>query len=221
MDQNLKVFLIGLTAAVVFVAVPLGIRSILNERAWEVRVDSVQTIADRELERSRVLEALAERWEARAHELAATAEEIQNRADREAATLSAERGETAQRVREVQAETPDDLRDHPAIVQRDEIITELSDANVRWELAYGKLSTAYDTLSTAYTLSVTRGDSLRAALYAATAAADSLNAVLDDRPGRSPWWRPEIGLGPSVGLQADGTTYAGVGVHLHWEIPFG
>ena len=65
---------------------------------------------------------------------------------------------------------------------------------------------------------MTRGDSLRVALWNATAAVDSLNAVLDRAPGSEPWWKPKIVVGPSAGLTGSGATYAGVGVTLGWTI---
>lgn len=63
----------------------------------------------------------------------------------------------------------------------------------------------------AYDTAVTLRDAEAAALRAAT---DSLRSA-----ARRPFWKPEVGMGPFLGVCADGKPCAGVGVTLSWRIP--
>jgi hypothetical protein len=47
---------------------------------------------------------------------------------------------------------------------------------------------------------------------------DSLEAVLEDRPGPKKWWMPEAGVGPFVGMCQGGGICSGVGLTLSWRI---
>jgi len=204
-------------AVVALVAAIAGVRGYLESREWRARVEVVQAEADAQLEQSRFLEREAARWEARANELSGVAGGLRSKADSLAERLSDQKYVLKGRINSV--ETPAELVGHPAIVQRDDLIEDLYANIVVQEEAYGELSVAYDSLSVAYTFSVDRGNSLQEALRAATIAADSLNAVLDDRPGLEPWWKPHIVVGPSAGIAGSGVPYAGVGVTVGWKIP--
>jgi hypothetical protein len=59
---------------------------------------------------------------------------------------------------------------------------------------------------------------LSGALADTRAAADTLRAILAAAPSPRPAWVPAIGVGPFVGLCADGRPCAGLGVSLQWKV---
>ena len=109
------------------------------------------------------------------------------------------------RIDTVRVETPPELRDHPAIVERDAIIDEQQEQIARWRSAYDLQTRALAALQVATDKAVERGDSLA--------------AVLKDRPGDRPWWLPRLGVGPAAGFDMDGRARAlPASVNLSWEI---
>jgi hypothetical protein len=164
-------------------------RASLSE--WEREVARVQAQVEGERERA----AAAQQAAAVAHERAASlASELERRAP-----------EIRERIVEVQVETPEHLRDEPAIVQRDSIITELRNESDGWRSAFEAQRAAYVEL--------------RGALRIVESSRDSLVAVLRERPGARPWYLPRLGVGPFVGMCARGAPCAGpVAVSLTWEL---
>lgn len=161
-----------------------------NIEQWEQRVETLQR--SHEATRARALDLLeAER---------ARADSAEARAER----LRVQEPITRERIDSVRVHTPIELRDHPAVAQRDSIIDSLIVQRDQWKALYEKESAA--------------NERLRRALGNAIADADSLSAVLDDRPGKRPWFIPRLGLGPGAGIDFDGEPYAGVGVNISWSI---
>ena len=150
---------------------------------------------------ARVVTTLAEskRLRSRVIDLQAEAEELRSQAV--ASAEEAEAREPIIRERIVQlppAETPGE-------VERDEIIVELVRNRDKWKLAYELSEMANGQLTQALGLAVVRGD--------------SLHAVLEDRPGKKPWWIPELGIGPFAGLCSGGKPCVGpVSLNLSWKI---
>lgn len=161
-----------------------------NIEQWEQRVETLQRA--HEATRTRALDLLeAER---------ARADSAEARAQR----LRVQEPIIRERIDSVRVHTPVELQDEPAIVQRDSIIDGLIRQRDQWKALYEEEHTA--------------NKRLRRALDNAVADADSLSAVLDDRPGDRPWFIPRLGLGPGAGITFDGDPYAGVGVHISWSI---
>jgi len=93
----------------------------------------------------------------------------------------------------------------PGEVLRDSVITEVVEQSNRWKIAYQTESRSHDLTREALGLALSRGD--------------SLHTVLEDRPGKSPWWIPRLGIGPFAGLCAGGKPCVGpVAVNLSWEL---
>lgn len=93
----------------------------------------------------------------------------------------------------------------PGEHERDEIIVELEENRDKFKLAYELSEQANGRLQMALDTALVRGD--------------SLHAVLEDRPGKKPWYIPELGIGPFVGLCAGGTPCAGpIALNLTWKI---
>lgn len=159
---------------------------------WESRVERVE-------ERARYQRERAEEAKAQADSLSEAADE---------ALSVAEASEERIRVRidTIRAETPDSLREHPAIVRRDSIIDAQSEVitQVRRSFELERQASA----------------SLRVALSNAMERGDSLQAVLDDRPSDRPWWLPRLGAGVAAGLDQQGRPNTVAGVTLSWEIDF-
>jgi len=161
----------------------------------------------------------AEAWEqevqvalSQANDLDRRAKDAEDRAataEAEAHTLAVKLRNQAPIIREridsVRVETPPELEDHPAIVERDEIIADLVVESNGWKLAYDTQVKATDLMRLANTLSTARGD--------------SLVRVLEDRPTKHPWWLPRLGVGPYAGIDMNGKPSAGfVAVTLSWEL---
>lgn len=126
------------------------------------------------------------------------AEAFKREADSLAVELKRKAPEIRTRIVEVQAATPDSLRDEPAIVLRDEIIADLRNESDGWQRAYEL-----------------QGEALRLA----ESSRDSLAAVLKDRPGEPKWYIPTVGVGPYAGIDATGRPSIGpVAVTLTWRI---
>lgn len=162
-----------------------------DHAAWEARIE--------------VAEEFAQAQKARADSLAALAEQRLVQADSIAVETEAQAPEVRERIVTVRDSTPADLRSHPAVVVRDSIIDALQVESESWQ--------------TAYHLARNAAAELQDALQSSQAAADSLSAVLEARPSGKPWYMPELGVGPSVGVAPGGTVYSGVGVNLSWRIP--
>lgn len=75
-----------------------------------------------------------------------------------------------------------------------------------------------DDLLAAFEIERTASDQLRIAEARSHAAADSLAAVLSDRPLPKPGWIPEIGLGATAGICTTGQPCVAVGVTLSWKV---
>ncbi len=150
---------------------------------------------------ARVVTTLAEskRLRARVVDLQAEAEELRSQA-----VASAEEAEAREPViRERIEALPPAVT--PGEVERDEIIVELERNRDRWKLAYELSDMANGRLQQAIGVAVTRGD--------------SLESVLEDRPGKHPWFIPEVGIGPFAGLCADGRACIGpVSINLSWKL---
>lgn len=159
---------------------------------WETRVERVQEQARHQRERAKQAEAEAD-----------SLSEAAGRALR--AAESAEARIRAQ-VDTVRAETPPELREHPAIVQRDSLIGGLLDESTR--------------LRRAFDLQRQASARLRAALASEKARGDSLSAVLEDRPGDRPWFLPRLGLGVAAGLDSRGLPNTVAGLTVSWEVRF-
>ncbi len=150
---------------------------------------------------TRAVSALADSKSLRARvvDLQSEAEELRSQAV--ASAEEAEAREPIIRERIVQlppAETPGE-------VERDEIIVELVQNRDKYKLAFELSEIANGRLTKALGLALVRGD--------------SLHTVLEDRPGKSPWWIPELGIGPFAGLCADGKPCVGpVSLNLSWKI---
>ena len=120
-------------------------------------------------------------------------------------SLARQAPEIRTRIVRVQAETPDSLRNEPAILQRDSLIADLRTEADGWRGAYEKQKGAYTLLAEALRL--------------AESSRDSLVAVIADRPGARPWYVPRVGVGPFVGVCATGKPCVGpVAATVAWEI---
>lgn len=186
----------AIIAAVVLVAA-VGIAGRCHSGAiseWEDRVERVQRLAEAE--------------KARAEGLKREADEHETRADSLARALRERAPEIRERIVRVEVETPDSLRDHPAITARDSIITDLRSESAGWKQAFEEQQRATAKL--------------RVALETTEAVRDSLSNVLDDRPGDRPWWLPRLNVGPGLGYNGDDGVHADpVAVTLSWEIDIG
>ena len=109
-----------------------------------------------------------------------------------------------ERIDSVFVQTPVELRDHPAIVERDKLIKDLVIQSSTWKSAYEAQLEA--------------SASLRIANTELHTALDSTLAVLKDRPTKKPWWIPSLGFGPFVGVCTEPKPCAGVGVTVSWSL---
>lgn len=157
---------------------------------WEARVETVQRQAVVNLERT--VEALQEEAE-QSERADSIADDVRDRAVR-----------VEERIDTVRVETPPELEDHPAIVQRDSIIDEVVEQRDDALHAFEEQKEATATL--------------RDALEESRETVDSLSTVLEDRPGPKPWFVPEVGAGPFAGLCSGGRPCTGVGVHVSWQV---
>lgn len=157
---------------------------------WEARVETVQRQAAVNLERT--VEALREEQE-QSQRADSIAEDVRERAVR-----------VEERIDTVLVETPPELEDHPAIVQRDKIIEEVTDQRDDALRAFEEQKEATAIL--------------RTALEESRETVDSLSTVLEDRPSPRPWWVPEVGVGPFAGLCSDGGPCTGLGAHVSWKV---
>lgn len=93
-----------------------------------------------------------------------------------------------------------------------EAFTEPRDEVIRFqEVRYGDLQKAHETQTKAM-------DLLRRAEIAARESADSLYAVLDDRPRPLSPLIPEVGVGAFAGVCSTGAPCAGIGFTLQWKV---
>lgn len=126
------------------------------------------------------------------------AEAFKREAEEIAVELARKAPEIRTRIIEVQAATPDSLRNEPSIVLRDSLIADLRNEADGWRRAYE-----------------IQGE----ALALVEASRDSLLALVKDRPGERPWYVPTIGVGPYAGIDATGRPSIGpVAVTLSWRI---
>lgn len=188
----MKIRDLAILAAVVVIAVVVAGQCVhQNESEWEDRVERLQK--DFAESRARYEEALED-----AKERADSAETLAEEA-------RAHQPAIEKRIRTVRVETPPDLEDHPAIVVRDSIIDAQQDQIGRWRSAFEQQRRAFLDL--------------QEVAEDALAQADSLSAVLGDRPSGRPWWLPRLGVGPYVGVNAKGEPSIGpVSAHISWEI---
>ena len=158
---------------------------------WEETVAAVEARVRVETERAEVLKREA-----------ASANE---RADSIAAVHASQAPEIRERIVRVQAETPDSLLGHPAVVSRDSIIADLRNESDGWRSAFESQRAAYVKLE--------------GALALAESSRDSLAAVLADRPGARPWYLPRVGVGPFAGVCSNGQACVGpAAVTVSWEV---
>ncbi len=155
----------------------------------------------------------ADEWEGRVKVVLAASEDLRSRVVDLQAEAEVLRSQAAASAEEAAAREPIILerivRLPPAVtpgeVQRDTIIVELQGLSDKWKLSYQT-----EVLSHALT---------REALDLAVVRGDSLFAVLQDRPGKKPWFIPELVIGPFVGACVPaGTPCAGLGATLGWKI---
>ena len=150
---------------------------------------------------ARVVVALADSKDLRSRvvDLEAEAEELRSQAVASAEEAAARVPVIRERiVRLPPAETPGE-------VERDEIIVELVQNRDKWKLAYE--------------LSEMSNGRLQQGIQVALARGDSLETVLEDRPGKHPWFIPELGIGPFAGICIGGVPCAGpVALSLTWKI---
>lgn len=182
-----------LLGALVLVFVSLLVTQCQQDREaeWENRVERLQgayaATSERYARALRAEEARADSAESRAQD------------------LDARRPVVRERIDSVRVETPPELENHPAIVQRDQIIDSLVVSRDAWRGLFREEQAA--------------NVRLRGLLEETRAHADSLSAVLDDRPGPRPWYVPTVTVGPQAGLDPmTGRPYKGVGVTLGWEV---
>lgn len=158
---------------------------------WESRAAQVEGQLWAEVERAEALKQEATFASERADSLA---DALENRAP-----------EIRERIIRVQAETPADIRDHPAVVSRDSIITDLRIEADGWRSAFESQRAAFVTLEGALTV--------------VESSRDSLAAILEAQPNERPWFLPRLGIGPFAGVCPDGRVCAGpVGVTVSWEV---
>lgn len=219
MTENLKHLAVAVLAIVVTMAVVSSTRYYFASVAWEARADSVQAIVDADAERILQLEAAAHQARLEAATAAAEASTLRELTRAQAGALSALRPVLEGRADSLRIVTPEEIASHPSVVGRDLLIRELGDTNLRWEVAYGDLGKAFDKMEASFFTAEARGDSLALALGIANASIKAYTDLLEGRPGNRPWWKPHVGVGPSVGIQPDGDPYAGFGVHLGWSLP--
>jgi len=178
-------------AAVALVVAAAGLAGLRarDSRVWETRAVHALALADTATSRADSLEAVASAANTRAEEMA---------------ELAAQRGRLAQqRVVEIRERAvPDTCLSYTT--PRDEVIDTLLVSVDRWGAAWGE------------------GVAARVALTSANLSlrlvADSMSAVLRDRPGGRSAWVPTVGLGLFTGLCVGGDPCAGVGVTLSWSI---
>ncbi len=151
----------------------------------------------------------ADEWEARVKVALVESESLRSRVVdlqaeaevlRSQAVASAEEAEAREPViRERIVQLPP--AETPGEVERDEIIVELALNRDEWKLAYELSEIANGRITQALGLALTRGD--------------SLHVILEARPGKKPWWVPELILGPFVGACVPSATpCAGFGVAI-------
>jgi hypothetical protein len=158
---------------------------------WETRIAVVEAQVRMEQRQTDAAKLVAEQAKAERDSIVAN---IKERAPR-----------IVERIVQVQAETPEHLRDEPAIIQRDSIITDLRIVVSDWEAAYAAQQRALLAIESA--------------LVNVEASRDSLMAVVSARPKGRPWFLPRMGVGPFAGICAGGTPCAGpVAVSITWEI---
>lgn len=151
-------------------------------------------------------------WEARVERVQGAAEvhlERARAAEAEAqrwrtqAARLAEAAESAQpAIDSAVAELPP--AETPGEEARDEVIMALRGQVTLWRDAFRAQQEAYASLRIAYDNAIARGD--------------SLDAVLDARPGERLWFLPELTMGAFAGLCSTGQPCVGVGVGLGWRI---
>jgi|SRR5690625_3228179 len=173
-------------------ALTLGVAFALSgrnaAREWEARAAEAESLAER----------LAAR--ALAAEDAAKAERA--RADSAAAWAEAERSRIRPRIveiREIEVPAPCE----PYTAPRDSLLDATVAEAEGWREAWTREKRA--------------AGELRAALDLRSAAADSLLTVLAERPTPRSSWRPDLAVGPFVGVCADVRLCAGVGLTLSWR----
>ena len=179
---------------IVAVVIAVGVSRYHNSKAdeWEQRVQSVLATSAQLVDRAEDAEGRADDAEAAAADLRADA--------------IAMAGVRDVRIENLQEITPPELVNHPAIVERDDIIVGLKDEVTSWIGIVDKQAEALVDLRLAN-------------VYLHTAV-DSLTLTLEDRPKKRPWYLPRLGIGPYAGVDFDGKPSKGIGVHLAWELKF-
>lgn len=182
---------------VIVVAIAIAIAVVVTDRCrqgdiseWEDRVAQAQQ--NHAADMARIAEVL-EQESVRADSAEARAQE-----------LEAQEPVIRERIDSVRVQTPPELEDHPAITRRDSIIDTLIVQRDSWKDLFREEQAA--------------NVRLRGLLDDAVADADSLSAVLDDRPSERPWWLPRLGVGPFAGMCSSGRPCSGVGATLSWDI---
>jgi len=157
--------------------------------------------------------ANADEWEQRAGAAIATSKQLRSRVEALQSEADELRSQAVASAEEAEAREPIIIEkivslppaETPGEEARDEIIVEVLEQSDRWKLAYTKESAAHGKT--------------REALFHALVRGDSLEIVLEDRPGKSPWWMPTLTIGPQVGMEfGDGGAYVGLGATLGWKV---
>ena len=184
----------------------------MSSSLWKV-IGAVVLIVGVALVTDHCYSANADEWEQRAGEAIATSKQLRSRVEalqseadqlRSQAVAAAEAAEAREPiVRERIAVLPP--AETPGEIERDEIIVEVQEVSDQWKLAYTTESAAHNKT--------------REALFHALVRGDSLEIVLEDRPGKRAWWIPTLTVGPQAGIAfGDGGAYVGLGATLGWKL---
>jgi hypothetical protein len=167
--------------------------SMVFSRLWSDRQSAWET-------RVEAVSATARENLAHALEAEEVADSLRSQAARAASEASARSDETDELIVAIPPAVT------PAEEQRDSVIVRLVGERDGWREAYLVADSAYNKLQGAFDLAIERGDSLQ--------------AVLDDRPGDRPWFIPRVTIGAS-GVLDDGAFEVKVpAINLGWEIKF-
>lgn len=180
---------VSVLVAVVAISIGYGLWFGQSRSEWEIRVESALVDA-------RAWEAQAEVYRELANSAEVRAEAVNVKATERVRVVR----ERVVEVREVEA---------PAIAQpfvavRDSIIDELLVVVKEKDEAIAEYVSVVAFLRQESKAFELRGD--------------SLEVVLEDRPGPRKWWMPKLGLGPFTGVCQGGGFCSGVGVTLSWSI---
>lgn len=183
-------WIVAVLATLLVVSAAYGFVKDHQASEWEQRAVVALDSTETWMARARSLQEAAGAWSRQAHELADRAQQ------RDTVIVES--------IRTVRESTPPEIRVEPSVVARDSIIDELVVTNNHWQQAFEQQARAY----------ILSQESARTYKI----AADSLRAVLEDRPEPRAWWIPQVGVGGFTGYCPNLGTCSGVGVTLSWRI---